>query len=98
MSQHHLRKEKTCLNCGYPVHDKYCSHCGQLNAEPRQSFGHLLKHFFSDVTHWDSQFLTTIKDLIIKPGFLTREYEAGKRSSYLDPIRCIFLFRRCFSW
>lgn len=29
----------------------------------------------------------TLKDLILRPGFLTREYTAGRRVRYLNPIR-----------
>jgi hypothetical protein len=96
MSQHHLRKEKVCLNCGATVQDKYCSHCGQLNAEPKESIGHLIGHFFADVTHYDSQFITTLRDLVFKPGFLTREYVAGKRASYLNPIRMYIFISAVF--
>jgi Protein of unknown function (DUF3667) len=85
--KHHLRKNKTCLNCGTIVEDRYCSHCGQENIEVKESFGHLLNHFFADITHYDSKFFVTIRDLIFRPGFLTKEYLAGKRSYYLHPIR-----------
>jgi hypothetical protein len=83
----HLRKEKNCLNCGAFVEERYCTRCGQENVEIKESFGHLISHFISDLTHYDSKFLTTLKDLLIKPGFLTREYLAGKRAKYLHPIR-----------
>lgn len=83
----HLRHENNCLNCGSIVQERYCSHCGQENTEVKESFGHLIRHFFEDVTHYDSKFFVTIKDLIFKPGFLTREYLAGRRASYLHPIR-----------
>ena len=86
MSQH-LRQEKNCLNCGSTVEDRYCSHCGQENIIVKESFGHLFRHFFEDVTHYDSKFFTTIKDLALKPGFLTKEYMSGRRASYLHPIR-----------
>jgi hypothetical protein len=49
--------------------------------------GHLINHFFSDITHFDSQIFTTIKDLVFKPGFLTKEYISGRRLRYLNPIR-----------
>jgi len=87
LGQSHLRHDKTCLNCGAEVPERYCTRCGQENTEPVETFGHLIGHFFSDVTHYDSQLLITLKDLITKPGFLTREYNAGKRASYLNPIR-----------
>ena len=93
---HHLRKDKTCLNCGAIVEERYCPHCGQENTEPKDSFRHLLGHFLADVTHYDSQLFTTIKDLIIKPGFLTREYNAGRRASYLDPIRMYIFISAVF--
>lgn len=82
-----LRKEKICLNCGAEVTVRYCSQCGQENREARESFGELLYHFFSDFTHFDSKFFKTIKDLVIHPGFLTKEYLAGRRMRYLHPIR-----------
>ncbi|TAN11089.1 MAG: DUF3667 domain-containing protein [Chitinophagaceae bacterium] len=82
-----LRQENICLNCGSVVTGRYCSECGQENREPRESFGELLYHFFSDFTHFDSKFFTTIKDLVIHPGFLTKEYLSGKRIRYLHPIR-----------
>lgn len=82
-----LPQENICLNCGAAVTGRYCSECGQENREPRESFGELLYHFFSDFTHFDSKFFTTIKDLVIRPGFLTKEYLSGKRMRYLHPIR-----------
>jgi hypothetical protein len=87
MARHHLRHDKTCLNCGKIVEERFCTHCGQENLEPVESVGHLINHFFEDLTHFDGKFFTTVKDLIIRPGFLTREYVAGRRMTYLNPIR-----------
>jgi hypothetical protein len=81
------RKEKDCLNCGTIVHGRYCHICGQENRDPKESFWHILTHFFSDITHFDGKFFTTVKDLAFKPGFLSKEYIKGRRASYLDPIR-----------
>lgn len=41
----------------------------------------------ADIVHYDSQFLTTFKYLIIRPGFLTKEYWAGRRVRYVNPIK-----------
>jgi uncharacterized protein DUF3667 len=81
------RSEKSCLNCGTTVIGRYCHVCGQENVEPKESFWHLVTHFFNDITHFDGKFFTTLKDLLIKPGFLSKEYMAGKRASYLNPVR-----------
>ena len=91
MSHFHQRKEKNCLNCGTEVIGHYCHNCGQENIEPKESVWHLVSHFFEDITHFDGKVFTSLKDLIIKPGFLSKEYVIGRRASYLNPIR-MYLF------
>jgi hypothetical protein len=81
------RKEKDCLNCGTTVQGKYCHVCGQENVEPKETFWHMVTHFFKDITHFDGSFFTTLKDLLFKPGFLSKEYMKGRRASYLHPVR-----------
>ena len=87
MSHTPERKDKNCLNCGATVMGRYCHVCGQENVEPKESFWHLLTHFFNDITHFDGKFFTTLKDLLFKPGFLSKEYMIGRRASYLNPVR-----------
>ena len=89
--KHHLRKEKNCLNCGATVTGRFCSDCGQENLDTKENLGHLLGHFFADMTHYDSKVLITLKYLLFKPGFLSREYFAGRRTKYLNPVR-LYIF------
>jgi hypothetical protein len=96
VATHHLRHDKTCLNCGNTVGERYCTHCGQENLEPKETVGHLVRHFFEDITHFDGKFFTTLKDLIVRPGFLTREYVAGRRVAYLNPIRMYIFISAIF--
>jgi hypothetical protein len=91
MSHGHLRKEKDCLNCGATVTGEYCQNCGQRNVVPRQTFWHLVTHFFNDITHFDGKFFTTLKLLLFRPGFLSSEWVLGRRTKYLDPVR-MYLF------
>ncbi|MDB5200180.1 MAG: hypothetical protein JWO92_2143 [Chitinophagaceae bacterium] len=70
---------------------KFCHNCGQENIEPKESVWHLVSHFFKDVTHFDGKFFTSLKDLILRPGFLSKEYMVGRRASYLNPVR-MYLF------
>ncbi len=81
------RREKDCLNCGTIVQGRYCHTCGQENVVPKETFWHMVTHFFYDITHFDSSFFSTVKILLFKPGFLSREYMNGKRATYLHPIR-----------
>jgi hypothetical protein len=81
------RKEKICLNCKADIYGRYCHVCGQENIEPKETVWHLVDHFFQDITHFDGKFFSTVKSLLTKPGFLSKEYMLGKRASYLNPIR-----------
>lgn len=87
MSHIPQRKEKDCLNCGTVVQGHYCHNCGQENVVPKETFWHMVTHFFNDITHFDGSFFTTVKDLLFKPGFLSKEYMSGKRVKYLHPVR-----------
>ena len=91
MAHHHLRKDRTCLNCNYVVENRFCSRCGQENTETRQSFAHLVTHFFEDFTHYDNYFWKTIKTLLFKPAVLTKEYLAGRRQVYVPPVK-LYIF------
>jgi hypothetical protein len=91
MSHGKIREEKSCLNCGHPVEENFCPHCGQENTEPRQPFHYLFTHFIEDFTHYDGQFWKTLKYLMIRPGQLTKEYIAGKRQIYVAPVK-LYIF------
>ena len=91
MSRSPLRKDKTCLNCNYVVESRYCPNCGQENTDTRKTFHHLFVHFFEDLTHYENSFWKTIKNLLLKPASLTKEYLSGKRLSYLAPVR-LYIF------
>ena len=90
MSRHHLRKDSICTNCGHQVEERFRPNCGQENIETRQSFAHLVRHFFEDLTHYDSAFWKTIKYLLLRPAYLTKQFLAGKRNSFVHPVRLYF--------
>ncbi|MBE7171900.1 MAG: DUF3667 domain-containing protein [Williamsia sp.] len=91
MSHHHERADKECLNCHAQVIGRFCHVCGQENIETKESFWTLTSHFVYDLLHFDGQFFHTLGALFRRPGFVAREYVAGKRASYLHPIR-MYLF------
>lgn len=86
-----IRKDKTCLNCNHVVDQRFCPNCGQENTDTRKTFYHLFVHFFEDLTHYENAFWKTIKNLLLKPASLTKEYLSGKRLSYLAPVR-LYIF------
>jgi hypothetical protein len=86
-----LREDKTCLNCNHVVGGRFCPNCGQENSDTRKTFFHLFVHFFEDLTHYENAFWKTIKNLLLRPASLTKEYLSGKRLSYLAPVR-LYIF------
>lgn len=91
MSHQPQRAEKDCLNCGTTVAGRYCQQCGQENVASHMRFLALTRHFIFDIFHFDGKFFDTLRYLLFKPGFVPAQYMAGKRVSYLDPVR-MYLF------
>ena len=98
MSHHKLRKEKDCLNCGAHVEKHFCPECGQENLPLKESFGHLVGHFITDLTHFDNKFFPSFKKLLTSPGFLPNAYAEGKRKKYMNPLSLYFFVSAVFFW
>jgi hypothetical protein len=96
MSQRKQRNEPDCLNCGTIVVGRYCQNCGQENIEVKETFLQIVYHFIADITHFDGKLIQTVRLLILKPGFLTKEYVAGKRFRYIHPIRMYIFISAVF--
>ncbi|WP_276498936.1 DUF3667 domain-containing protein [Pontibacter litorisediminis] len=82
----HYRSENNCLNCGATVTGKFCSECGQENLELHEDFLHLALHSVGHYFHFESKFFHSMVPLFTKPGYLTKEYFAGRRAAYLNPV------------
>jgi hypothetical protein len=54
----------------------------------------VLAAWFSALIAFDSRIIRTLKPLVIKPGFLTIEYFAGRRASYVAPFK-LYIFFSC---
>lgn len=77
------------------VQGRFCHICGQENIAPKETAWHLVTHFFQDITHFDGKFFSSLRHLLFRPGFLSREYMMGRRASYLNPIR-MYIFTSAF--
>lgn len=79
-----------CLNCGSTLSGKYCSECGQRSQGTRLHVKHLVSEFLDECFDLDGKLLRTLLRLLFKPGYLTREYWAGRRTRYVPPFRLYF--------
>jgi len=83
-----VRNPKTrCPNCGTTIDDNYCPHCGQENENRIVSIRLLIEDAISNFFTLDARLPQTLWPLLVKPGFLTREYIAGRRARYARPSR-----------
>ncbi len=94
--QEALSKTEQCLNCGEILQGRFCSHCGQERTNPIVSLGEYIKDILDEFITWDSKALRSILPLLFKPGFLTNEYLAGRRVSYLLPSRLYVIISVAF--
>lgn len=78
-----------CLNCGHPLKlsDVYCSYCGQLNTKKNLALTDFIAEFVGSIITYDSRFNYTLRDLMLKPGVITRNYVQGQRLKYANPFR-----------
>lgn len=87
-----IEKTENCLNCGTQQGDaNFCPNCGQLNNARKPNVLELIREAFENLFAFDSRFYKTIGPLLFRPGRLTLNYVAGKRSSYVLPIRLFII-------
>lgn len=80
-----------CQNCETEFSGHFCPQCGQAVKEYDKPFSFIFYNFVGDFFAFDTRFFRTLFSLLFKPGFLTKQYFAGKRVRYAPPFR-IFIF------
>ena len=76
-----------CANCSNALVGEYCSVCGQRHEPHVHTVGHFAGEAFESISHADSRLWRTLLYLLIRPGYLTREFFEGRRVRYLPPFR-----------
>jgi hypothetical protein len=75
---------------------EYCAACGQRHEPHVHTLGHFASEAFESVTHADSRLWRTLGYLLVKPGFLSREFFNGRRARYLPPFRLYLVISLLF--
>jgi len=76
-----------CTNCGTALAGSYCSSCGQKSAPLAPTLGYFVHELTHELLHVDGKIFRSLRLLLTRPGFLTREIFAGRRARYVSPIR-----------
>lgn len=80
-----------CLNCGATLaaNARFCSRCGQGTANHPPSLLEFAHEFVSHYIAVEGTLWKSLWGLMARPGFLTREYLAGRRQRYVLPLRLL---------
>jgi uncharacterized protein DUF3667 len=91
MSGHSSAGRSHCQNCGAALTGPYCAACGQHDVDYHRSLWPILEDSLEGLLHLDGKFLRTVRLLFTRPGLLTREFIAGRRVAYTQPLR-LYIF------
>jgi len=80
-----------CRNCRADAPGAYCPACGQETALQLPSAGRFMREAAGRYVAFDGRMWRTLAALLFRPGFLTREYLAGRRKRYVRPARLVLV-------
>lgn len=85
--------ESKCKNCETNLLEgfRFCPNCGQEQKDKVVTFKQFILDFLGDYFTFDSLIIRSVRPLLFQPGFLTQEFLAGRRVSYIPPLR-MFIF------
>lgn len=82
----------TCANCGAGIAEAFCGHCGQRRFRPEdRRLAHLLREFAEALTDLDGRFWRSMRALLFRPGLLSRDWNAGRRTRWMSPVALFLL-------
>lgn len=84
-------EEHECLNCHDHYTGNYCPRCGQAASTDRFSMKVATENFVEAYGMGERGMFRTIRDLILRPGYLILDYLRGQRASYFAPFKMYFL-------
>lgn len=87
-----LKEEQhVCASCGTSFEGNYCPRCGQSAKIGRFSFKKALLLFLDVWGLGNRGMFRSIRDLMLRPGYMIRDYIGGMQSAYFPPFKMFFL-------
>lgn len=80
-----------CKNCGTSYQGNYCNLCGQTSETYRYNWRVMVSDLFKGFFNVDKGFGRTLLDLMYRPGYMMRQYIAGKRVDFFRPLQLLFV-------
>ena len=84
-------EEHDCATCGTHFKGNYCPRCGQSAIVGRYSFKKALLLFLDVWGLGNRSMFRTVRDLLLRPGYMIRDYLKGMQMAYFPPFKMFFL-------
>ena len=80
-----------CATCGTHFEGNYCPRCGQSAQIGRYSFKKAFLLFLDVWGVGNRGMFRSIRDLLLRPGYMIRDYIRGMQMAYFPPFKMLFL-------
>lgn len=80
-----------CATCGTHYEGNYCPRCGQSSKIGRYSFKNAILLYLDVWGIGNRGMFRSIRDLILRPGYMIRDYLKGMQMAYYPPFNMFFL-------
>ena len=80
-----------CATCGTHYEGNYCPRCGQSAKIGRYSFKNAIQLYLDVWGLGNRGMFRSIRDLILRPGYMIRDYLRGMQMAYFPPFKMFFL-------
>ena len=84
-------EEHECPTCGTRYHGNYCPRCGQSSKIGRYSLKKAFMHFLDVWGLGNRGMFRTLRDLLLRPGYMIFDYLSGMQMAYFPPFKLLFL-------
>ena len=80
-----------CATCGTHYDGNYCPRCGQSSRIGRYSFKNAILLYLDVWGLGNRGMFRSIRDLLLRPGYMIRDYLRGMQMAYFPPFKLFFL-------
>lgn len=84
-------EEHDCATCGTHYQGNYCPRCGQSAVVGRYSFKKAFLLFLDVWGLGNRGMFRSLRDLLLRPGYMIRDYLGGMQMAYFPPFKMFFL-------
>lgn len=92
------RAPDPCKNCSktLPAEARFCPACGQSVRELSRPWAEVFRELLDELFDFDGRMFISLQYLFTRPGFLSLEYNRGRRRAYTPPLRMYLVISLAF--